>query len=213
MEAVASAGERRQPLAARLRTASAEARSVVGHTGTTHSIATIDVRIRTLAQLFHSLDPSPFHERRLDREAGKYILESASEFLPDEPLRILIHAPENVRTRMDEATQAIHGHYRAEHAQAERRHRRRMHLGRVALLIGSGVMLVSLTLRALLGEWITTPVGQGVGEGLLILGWVVLWRPAELLLFERFENRQERRLLDRLAQIPVDFEVLPGDQP
>lgn len=176
-------------------------------------MATIDIRIRTLAQLFDSLDPSPFHERGLDREAGKYILDSASESPPHELLRILIHAPENVRMRMDEATRAIHSHYRSGHAQAERRHRRRMRSGWVALLIGSAVMLMSLVLRALLGEWITTPVGQGVGEGLLILGWVVLWRPAELLLFERFENRQERQLLDRLAQIPVDFAVLPEHQP
>lgn len=45
-----------------------------------------------------------------------------------------------------------------------------------------------------------------IGEGLLILGWVAMWRPLEILLFERLENHQKSALLRRLARIPVDFE-------
>jgi hypothetical protein len=33
-----------------------------------------------------------------------------------------------------------------------------------------------------------------------------MWRPLEILLFERLENHQQRALLRRLARIPVDFE-------
>ena len=47
-----------------------------------------------------------------------------------------------------------------------------------------------------------------LGEGLLIVGWVGLWRPAEMLLFERLENSADRSVLRRLAQIPVRFSVL-----
>ena len=45
-----------------------------------------------------------------------------------------------------------------------------------------------------------------IGEGLLILGWVAMWRPLEILLFERLENHQQSALLHRLAQVPVDCE-------
>ena len=76
-------------------------------------------------------------------------------------------------------------------------------------MIGAAVMIASLAVRALLGDWVTTPVGQVVGEGLLILSWVVLWRPAELLLFERWESRHERQVLGRLSHIPVAFAVSP----
>lgn len=34
-----------------------------------------------------------------------------------------------------------------------------------------------------------------------------MWRPVEILLFERLENHQNSLLLQRLADIPVDFEV------
>lgn len=172
-------------------------------------MATIEVRIRTLAQLFDSLDPSPFHERGLDRAADKYIIECAGEFPPDAALELMIHAPEAVRPHIADATQAIHAHYSLARSQADRRNRRRMRAGRIALMIGAGVMIASLAMRALLGDWITTPVGQVVGEGLLILSWVVLWRPAELLLFERWENRHERQVLARLSNVPVEFAVSP----
>lgn len=170
-------------------------------------MATIEVRIRTLAQLFDSLDPSPFHERGLDRYADSYIIECAGEFPPDAALELMIHAPEDLRPHISDAAQAIHAHYALARTQADRRHRRRMRAGSIALLIGAAVMIASLATRTLLGDWITTPIGQVVGEGLLILSWVVLWRPAELLLFERWESRHERQVLGRLSHIPVSFAV------
>jgi len=174
-------------------------------------MATIEIRIRTLAQLFNSLDPSPFHERALDANASSYILECAGEFPPNTELRLLLYAPVDVGSHLNAATQAIHTHYSFEHAQAVRRHRRRMDAGRVALLVGSIVMILCLAARAFLGAWIATPIGQVVSEGLLILSWVGLWRPAELLLFESWENHKGRRVLDRLSRIPVEFAVLAVD--
>lgn len=76
-------------------------------------------------------------------------------------------------------------------------------------MIGAAVMIACLAIRTLLGDWVTTPVGQVVAEGLLILSWVVLWRPAELLLFARWESRHERQVLGRLSRIPVAFAVSP----
>ena len=110
-------------------------------------------------------------------------------------------------------TQAIHSHYRFAHVQAYRRHRRKMHTARVTLLAGSAIFIISLALYAFLGGLIATPVRSGIGEGLLVLGWVALWRPIDLLLFERFESRLERQLLDRLARIPVEFRVMKDDRP
>jgi len=88
-----------------------------------------------------------------------------------------------------------------------------MRANRGILLGGSVVMIASLALHAILVDWNTTPFGQGVGEGLLVLGWVALWRPIDILLFERFESRQERHLLDKLARVPVEFAAVKEDRP
>ena len=176
-------------------------------------MALIEIYIRTRTQLFDSLDPSPFHERSLDRNADSYILECAGEHPSQEKLHLIIHAPENLGPYLADMTQAIHSHYRFAHVQAYRRHRRKMHTARVTLLAGSAIFIVSLALYAFLGGLIATPVRSGIGEGLLVLGWVALWRPIDLLLFERFESRLERQLLDRLARIPVEFRVMKDDRP
>ena len=41
--------------------------------------AKIEINLSRLAQLFNSLDPSPFHERDLDQDAEEYIIGSAEE--------------------------------------------------------------------------------------------------------------------------------------
>jgi len=40
---------------------------------------------------------------------------------------------------------------------------------------------------------------------------MALWRPIDMLLYERFESWQERQLLDKLAQIPVEFAAIKED--
>ena len=56
--------------------------------------ATIEINLGKLQQLFNSLDPSPFHERDLDHEAGEYIVARAEEIGLHSPLKLVIHLPQ-----------------------------------------------------------------------------------------------------------------------
>jgi len=47
-------------------------------------------------------------------------------------------------------------------------------------------------------------------EGLVILGSVGLWLPAEALLYLWLETTEERSVLRRLAEMPVEFHG-PGE--
>jgi hypothetical protein len=55
--------------------------------------AKIEINLSRLAQLFNSLDPSPFHERDLDRDAEEYIIGSAEEIPRQRQLRLVVHLP------------------------------------------------------------------------------------------------------------------------
>ena len=55
----------------------------------------IEVRLSEMAQLFNSLDPSPFHERDLDQDAEEYIVGWARELRANAPLRIIVHLPDS----------------------------------------------------------------------------------------------------------------------
>ena len=51
----------------------------------------IEVRLRELPQLFNSMDPSPFHERDLDRDAEHFIVGWAQEHSLRKPMRLILH--------------------------------------------------------------------------------------------------------------------------
>lgn len=172
-------------------------------------MATIDIRIRSLTQLLDVLDPAPLRERVLDRDAEGYILACAGKHRATEPLRLLVHLPESLRAHTAEASDAIHEHFHRTHAQGERDFRRRMRIGGIALVVALGVLAGSIGLRSLLSDIEGQPLVQGVGEGLLILGWVAMWRPVEILLFEHWESHLDHAMLERLASIPIEFVFQP----
>ena len=171
-------------------------------------LAAIDIRIQRVEQLFDSLEPSPFHEneKALSRDAESYIVELAGEHGRAAPLRLIVHAPVSIKPHAAEIVHAVHAHFELAHVQCRRRYQRRMRIGRALLVAGTAVLGIALLLRALLGDPGDRAMIVAIGEGLLILGWVAMWRPLEILLFERLENHEQSALLRRLAGISVDFE-------
>lgn len=166
----------------------------------------IEIRLQQLAQLFDSLDPSPFREKSLDRAAEAYLIECAGERGSSEPIEVRVRGPAALAAHEADIAAAIHAHFRLLHTQFERRQRRRGRIGRVALLFGGVVLVVALLLRTLVNDW-PGQLGEVIAEGLLILAWVALWRPAEVALFDAWEAREQRRLLERLARVAVVFEA------
>ena len=49
----------------------------------------------------------------------------------------------------------------------------------------------------------STDLGRVLQESLLIGGWVAMWRPLEVFLYDWWPIRAEARLFDRLATMPV----------
>ena len=46
-------------------------------------------------------------------------------------------------------------------------------------------------------------IGEILRESLLIGGWVAMWRPLEIFLYDWWPIRDEARLYDRLSAMPV----------
>jgi hypothetical protein len=166
--------------------------------------AEIALQLQRVAQLFQTLDPAPFHEKALDPEAHRYLFECALEQGGADALRVVIHLPasEGPASRGIEA--AFHNHFRFELEELERALKRRLRVGRLSLMAGLLLLAVCSLLRSLVPEPFGGPTGF-LGEGLLILGWVALWRPVDVLLFERWESRDERACLRKLARARVEL--------
>ena len=174
----------------------------IGRMANNVAVPTIELELHSLAQLFDVLDPAPFRERALDPHAHRYLLSYAQELDPRGALRLRVHLPPELRDAADTIGAAVHNHFAYERDQAARLLRARMRLAWRALLVGM-LILASTTLVG--QELRRLPLLDWLGEGVQILGWVMLWYPLDLLLFQRREAVAELRALDALAHAEVEL--------
>jgi hypothetical protein len=168
--------------------------------------AVIEVHVGELKQLFDAIDPSPFRDRDLDPKAEEFIVGWAKE-LPREAKLALIVDLDREAGLPDEAAvlrDAVHEFFNHRAEAYRRRLRELFRLGRTSLAIG----LVVLGTAIALGDFIATlmkgdRIGEILRESLTIGGWVSMWRPLEVFLYDWWPIRNEARLSDRLAAMPV----------
>jgi hypothetical protein len=82
----------------------------------------IELRVDNIAQLFHTLDPFPFRERDLDREAEEFIVGWARELPTGRAISIIIHLPEaETQTKAAGELEEAFRRYFFDHADATQR--------------------------------------------------------------------------------------------
>lgn len=173
----------------------------------------IEVRVAELQQLFNSIDPSPFRERDLDPKVEEYIVESYGELRADRPLCLVVHLTRQVASPDNVAVlRAAVREYFGQRARTERRQLRRLlRTGRISLVIGLLFLAVAMVLgdlaSGLVGRY---DYGEILAHSLLIGGWVALWRPIEIFLYDWWPIRAEARLFDRLSEMVVRVENPPA---
>ena len=173
--------------------------------------ATIELWISTLQQLFNTFDPSPFHEKDLDRDAEEYIVGAADEIRSVQPIRMVIHLPAEQlpAARSANLEKAIQNYFAYRLDETQRNMRFHFREGRAALVIGVMFLVVCITIRQLAFVVPAGPIARILQEGLLILGWVAMWRPLQLLLYDWWPIRHRARLFARLAETRVDLKPTP----
>jgi hypothetical protein len=87
---------------------------------------------------------------------------------------------------------------------SRRRLRQLFRRGRTSLAIGVTFLTTSLLIgdvvARLLGD---RRIGEIIRESFLIGGWVAMWRPLEVFLYDWWPIRADARLADRLSAMPV----------
>jgi len=171
----------------------------------TTAAANIEINLNRLSQLFNSLDPSPFHERDLDQDAEEYIVGSAEEIARQRPLALVIHLPGDQLPETGAANigEAIHNYFGYREAHERRRLRLLFRDGRIALVSGLAFLFCCVLLRELAFSFGNDMASDIFGEGMLIIGWVAMWRPLEIFLYEWVPIRRRCRVLAKLAEMPV----------
>jgi hypothetical protein len=168
-------------------------------------ITEIKIRLLTLGQLFNSLDPSPFHEKELDKDAEDYIVGSVDELPLTQALSLVIELPHSEVGSEDGSSvqNAVRNHFAYRLEDGRRRLRFQFRDGRMALLIGLLFLFTCVAVRELIFSPLRSAPAEMVAEGLLILGWVAMWRPLQMFLYDWWPIKHQSRLYAKLATMPI----------
>ena len=174
------------------------------------SAVPIRVQIRNLTQLFNSMDPSPFHERDLDRDAEEFIVSWAAEHPRHHDLKLVVHltrAPVEVERPGALVSESISHYFEYRAAMSLHERKQLLREGRYALVVGLiflGLCQIAATIlpQAEVGGW--SPFAR---EGLLIAGWVAMWKPLDIYLYRWWPIVSRRNLYLRLAAMPVEVVI------
>lgn len=135
-------------------------------------------------------------------------------------LRIAVQVSEHQNQRADEVRSAevearLRAWCEARIAAARWQEKLARRFGLRMLMLALVVMAVAmggswlLTTGAIFGE--PGPLLSVVAEALVIAGWVVMWRPIEMIVFDPLTPAHERRLLERARAMPCAVEwAQPG---
>jgi hypothetical protein len=173
----------------------------------------IEVHVAELSLLFNAMDPSPPREKDLDPKVEEFIVSWARGARRDAQFALQVYVdrssvPEQIETVRD----AIHEFFSQRSLSARRRLSQLFRVGRTSLVIGilflaAAVILAGLVEKAL-GD---SQISSLIRESIVIGGWVAMWRPLEIFLYDWWPIRAERRLFDRLsvASVRITFKATP----
>lgn len=166
--------------------------------------ARISVKLRELNQLFNSMDPSPFIDRDLDDDAEEFIVSSVHELHGSDAFELVVHLgspPDPEKAAV--AEHAVQHYFSARAELKNREFRLLLKRGHSVLAVGLLFLTTCLVLSGLVTKFFPNQIGQILHEGLMIIGWVAMWRPLEIYLYDWWPLRQEWINLQRLAKMRV----------
>jgi hypothetical protein len=169
----------------------------------------IELYIVELSALFNSMDPTPFHHRDLDADAREFLESWAMEFPQGSHFQINVHIenmpPENPEPLV---TEAIHNYFEYRAMLTKRNLRLLLIEGRTSLLIGLSFLALCLLGAGMLSDFTNNTFLRVLKESLTISGWVAMWHPIQIFLYDWWPLVRRGRIYHQLHRANVH--VIPG---
>ena len=178
----------------------------------THPTHTLDLRVHELQQLFNSLDPTPFLNKDLDRACELFIESWALALAHDSHLHLRIHVGQLAASADADAGEvvagAVHNHYAYKADLVRGELRQLLHLGRMSLGVGLVFVVACLLLAETLTSLVPGRSARIAHESLTIIGWVAMWRPVQIFLYDWWPLSGRIKVFENLRRARVS--VLPA---
>jgi hypothetical protein len=171
------------------------------------------IRIDAIDDLFVAFDAGPVAERPLRDEVRLWLLDEWEHVRDTRPSALHVHAPATDRVATDE--QAVGVAVRAD----LRAHTRRLHHAnplnrreRIAVWAGIVIFLITIAVSTALDKASSAELVAGISQGIVVIGWVALWDPAQRVAGDIVPHYFLRKRYAELVDIELRFiwHDLPG---
>lgn len=164
----------------------------------------INLSLRAADQIFDLRDPVPFREKDLDDDFARYLLVAIEEEPESKHVKLCLNTPAGTLEHFSAADieQAIRDYFLFEAQSLTGDIKGLLSEGRWALLFGFSFLFVCQLIVNLMRHSEGVFIGS-LKEGFQILGWVALWQPTNLLLYQWWPILRKRRLVSTLARMTV----------
>ena len=170
------------------------------------AVGEIIVRVKSINDLFPEHVIPLDGKRLLNGDVESYIVEAATRMPRRTPLTLTVVAPVDGSFDVKDAEARIKRHFENRRKQTEEKLKETLRLGGTNLFIGFVfLMFVYFLTRLFATRMPESGLMITVRELLIILVWVALWRPADLLLYEWHPIKRSAKLFKKLEQCNVTF--------
>ena len=147
------------------------------------------------------------HRRLLDPIVEKFLIEEAENLTRKDDIAVIIEVEEKDSSREAEIIEAIHKHFSYGSQKAATSVNEILKLGWKSLLVSFIFLLFTVLIAIAIPKFFPENSFMiTVLELIIILAWVALWRPADLLLYEWRGIKKKGQLLRKLADCKVSFQ-------
>ncbi|MGL4995100.1 MAG: hypothetical protein ACRC6G_02880 [Deefgea sp.] len=170
----------------------------------------IEISISRVEQLFNGFDPAPFRERELDPKAERYILANSEKIPAGEQIELMMYLPADKVDQIDAAQleRTIQYHFELQAKDKADTLKKMLRQGRKGLFFGFLVFLVcTLIGLALMNAFPNSRFIGTLEQSLVVFAWVLIWRPVEILTYDRWPLVSEYKQLQHLTQVRVTLKA------
>ena len=164
------------------------------------------IRVTSVDGLFAPLDAGPVAERTLDEDVRLYLLDEWERVRRSRPSTLKVHAPATERSITDE--HAVGVAVRADLRAHTRRLRQAAPLSRrdrIAAWVGITIFLLSIVVSTSLDRISDNVFVAGVSQGIVVVGWVALWAPAQRVAVDILPHHFARKRFREFAEVELRF--------
>jgi hypothetical protein len=167
----------------------------------------INLQLQNINELLR-LPVSFYIKSTLQTDAEEFIVEEAEALPPKAAINIKVHLALSEVKHKDDISSAIRRHFCYRREQSQKEYKRIFKFGWRILFIALGLLAVIFSITEIAFYYMpdNKPV-RFIHESFIILSWVALWRPLELLLYEWYPLKTDINLYTRLEHSNVQVMI------